>query len=130
MNVDGKTVTRMEPVTKRSAAAYESVNRKNWVDVLQNKKLQEAEDAKTKTSAPTGNHKSDDATRDTYDKQLATRKGEKDFVDMHNPETPEYADVNRVLPKTFAAFTAGVKAGGGKTNDAPGDKAMPKNDGK
>ena len=55
MNVDGKTVTRMEPVTKRSAAAYESVNRKNWVDVLQNKKLQEAEDAKTKTSAPTGN---------------------------------------------------------------------------
>ena len=130
VNVDGKTVTRMEPVTKRSAAAYESVNRKNWVDVLQNKKLQEAEDAKTKTSAPTGNHKSDDATRDTYDKQLATRKGEKDFVDMHNPETPEYADVNRVLPKTFAAFTAGVKAGGGKTNDAPGDKAMPKNDGK
>lgn len=130
VNVDGKTVTRMEPVTKRSAAAYESVNRKNWVDVLQNKKLQEAEDAKTKTSTPTGNHKSDDATRDTYDKQLATRKGEKDFVDMHNPETPEYADVNRVLPKTFAAFTAGVKAGGGKTNDAPGDKAMPKNDGK
>ena len=130
VNVDGKTVTRMEPVTKRSAAAYESVNRENWVDVLQNKKLQEAEDAKTKTSAPTGNHKSDDATRDTYDKQLATRKGEKDFVDMHNPETPEYADVNRVLPKTFAAFTAGVKAGGGKTNDAPGDKAMPKNDGK
>lgn len=130
VNVDGKTVTRMEPVTKRSAAAYESVNRKNWVDVLQNKKLQEAEDAKTKTSAPTGNHKSDDATRDTYDKQLATRKGEKDFVDMHNPETPEYADVNRVLPKTFAAFTSGVKAGGGKTNDAPGDKAMPKNDGK
>lgn len=130
VNVDGKTVTRMEPVTKRSAAAYESVNRENWVDVLQNKKLQEAEDAKTKTSAPTGNHKSDDATRDTYDKQLATRKGEKDFVDMHNPETPEYADVNRVLPKTFAAFTAGVKAGGGKTNDAPGDKTMPKNDGK
>ena len=130
VNVGGKTVTRMEPVTKRSAAAYESVNRENWVDILQNKKLQEAEDAKTKTSAPTGNHKSDDATRDTYDKQLATRKGEKDFVDMHNPETPEYADVNRVLPKTFAAFTAGVKAGGGKTNDAPGDKAMPKNDGK
>ena len=130
VSVDGKTVTRMEPVTKRTAAAYESVNRKNWVDALQNKKLQEAEDAKTKTSAPTGNHKSDDATRDTYDKQLATRKGEKDFVDMHNPETPEYADVNRVLPKTFAAFTAGVKAGGGKTNDAPGDKAMPKNDGK
>ena len=130
VNVDGKTITRMEPVTKRTAAAYESVNRENWVDVLQNKKLQEAEDAKTKTSTPTGNHKSDDATRDTYDKQLATRKGEKDFVDMHNPETPEYADVNRVLPKTFAAFTAGVKAGGGKTNDAPGDKAMPKNDGK
>ncbi len=130
VSVDGKTVTRMEPVTKRTAAAYESVNRKNWVDVLQTKKLQEAEDAKTKTSAPTGNHKSDDATRDTYDKQLATRKGEKDFVDMHNPETPEYADVNRILPKTFAAFTAGVKAGGGKTNDAPGDKAMPKNDGK
>jgi hypothetical protein len=130
VSVDGKTVTRMEPVTKRTAAAYESVNRKNWVDVLQTKKLQEAEDAKTKTSAPTGNHKSDDATRDTYDKQLATRKGEKDFVGMHNPETPEYADVNRVLPKTFAAFTAGVKAGGGKTNDAPGDKAMPKNDGK
>ena len=130
VNVDGKTVTRMEPVTKRSAAAYESVNRENWVDVLQNKKLQEAEDAKTKTSTPTGNHKSDDETRDTYDKQLATRKGEKDFVDMHNLETPEYADVNRVLPKTFAAFTAGVKAGGGKTNDAPGDKVMPKNDGK
>ena len=130
VNVDGKTITRMEPVTKRTAAAYESVNRENWVDVLQNKKLQEAEDAKTKTSTPTGNHKSDDATRDTYDKQLATRKGEKDFVDMHDVETPEYADVNRVLPKTFAAFTAGVKAGGGKTNDAPGDKAMPKNDGK
>jgi len=130
VNVDGKTVTRMEPVTKRTAAAYESVNRENWLDALQAKKLQEAEDAKTKTSTPTGNHKSDDATRDTYDKQLATRKGEKDFVDMHDVETPEYADVNRVLPKTFAAFTSGVKAGGGKTNDAPGDKTVPKNDGK
>jgi len=108
----------------------ESVNRDNWIEALQSKKLQEAEDAKTKTSAPTANHKSDDATRDTYDKQLSTRKGEKDFVDMHNPETPEFADVNRVLPKTFAAYTAGVKAGGGKTNDAPGDKTMPKNDGK
>ena len=130
VNVGGKTVTRMEPVTKRTAAAYESVNRENWLDALKNKKLQEAEDAKTKTSTPTGNHKSDDATRDTYDKQLATRKGEKDFVDMHDVETPEYADVNRVLPKTFAAFTSGVKAGGGKTNDAPGDKTVPKNDGK
>ena len=122
VNVDGKTVTRMEPVTKRTAAAYESVNRENWLDALQNKKLQEAEDAKTKMSKPTGLHHSDDATRDTYDKQLSTRKGEQDFVKMHDVETPEYADVNRVLPKTFAAFTAGVKAGGGKTNDAPGDK--------
>ena len=122
VNVDGKTITRMEPVIKRTAAAYESVNRENWLDALQNKKLQEAEDAKTKTSKPTGLHHSDDATRDTYDKQLSTRKGEQDFVKMHDVETPEYADVNRVLPKTFAAFTAGVKAGGGKTNDAPGDK--------
>lgn len=130
VNVGGKTVTRMEPVTKRTAAAYESVNRENWLDALQNKKLQEAEDAKTKTSTPTGNHKSDDASRDTWEKQLSTRKGEKDFVDMHDVETPEYADVNRVLPKTFAAFTSGVKAGGGKTNDAPGDKTVPKNDGK
>lgn len=131
VNVDGKTVTRMEPVTKRTAAAYESVNRENWLDALQNKKLQEAEDAKTKISKPTGLHHSDDATRDTFDKQLSTRKGEKDFVDAHKIETPEYADVLSVVPKTFAAFTAGVNSPKMRDNDNPqGDKKPVKNDGK
>ena len=131
VNVDGKTITRMEPVTKRTAAAYESVNRENWLDVLQNKKLQEAEDAKTKVSKPTAIHHSDDATRDTFDKQLSTRKGEKDFVDAHKIETPEYADVLAVVPKTFAAFTAGVNSPKMRNNDNPqGDKKPVKNDGK
>ena len=131
VNVDGKTVTRMEPVTKRTAAAYESVNRENWLDALQNKKLQEAEDAKTKMSKPTAIHHSDDATRDTFDKQLSTRKGEKDFVDAHKIETPEYADVLSVVPKTFAAFTAGVNSPKMRDNDNPqGDKKPVKNDGK
>ena len=131
VNVDGKTVTRMEPVTKRTAAAYESVNRENWLDALQNKKLQEAEDAKTKMSKPTGLHHSDDDTRDTFDKQLSTRKGEKDFVDAHKIETPEYADVLSVVPKTFAAFTAGVNSPKMRDNDNPqGDKKPVKNDGK
>ena len=131
VNVGGKTVTRMEPVTKRTAAAYESVNRENWLDALQNKKLQEAEDAKTKVSKPTAIHHSDDATRDTFDKQLSTRKGEKDFVDAHEIETPEYADVLAVVPKTFAAFTAGVNSPKMRNNDNPqGDKKPVKNDGK
>jgi hypothetical protein len=55
-----------------------------------------------------------DETRDTFDKQLKTRKGEKDFVDAHEVETQEDPAQEKPEP------TAGVK----KSPARPGDKTV------
>ena len=55
-------------------------------------------------AAGTAQHKPDEKTRDTWEKQLSTRKGEKDFVDQHKAETPPAADVDKVLDLDFKTF--------------------------
>jgi hypothetical protein len=72
-----------------------------------------------------------DATRDTWDKQLDTRKGEKDFVGAHEVETPEFADGVKVNNKTFADAGKSVKTAPKRPNDSSiGDKKPVENDGK
>lgn len=68
---------------------------------------------------------SDDATRDTYEKQLKTRKGEKDFVDAHKSEVG--ADAKKANDLNFATFKTMVKKSPMRSNDnASGDKSAPK----
>ena len=72
-----------------------------------------------------------DATRDTWDKQLDTRKGEKNFVDAHEVETPEFTDGVQVNNKTFADAAKSVKTAPKRPNDSSiGDKKPVENDGK
>lgn len=72
-----------------------------------------------------------DATRDTFDKQLSTRKGEKDFVNQHKVEAPEFVDAEKVNAKTFKSFTKDVNTPKKRWNDQNvGDKKPVKNDGK
>ena len=113
VNVGGKEIVRMEPVKKRVA---EGINRENWL--LKLKEKQETiitENSIAPVPKPTKDimkkspHAGGDDTRDSFAKQLSTRKGEADFVKMHEPQTPEFADTNSVIPKTFKAYTAGVK---------------------
>ena len=127
MNVGGKEVIRMEPVKKRVA---EGINKENWL--LKLKEKQETiitENAIAPVPKPTKDimkkspHAGGDDTRDTFSKQLSTRKGEEEFVKMHEPQMPEFADTNSVIPKTFKAYTAGVNGPKYRhTDNTAGDK--------
>jgi len=112
MNIGGKEVVRMEPVKKRVA---EGVTRENWLNKLKAK--QETivtENSIAPVPMPTKDivkkspHAGGEDTRDSFSKQLSTRKGEEAFVKMHEPNMPEFADAKSVIPKTFKAYTAGV----------------------
>lgn len=93
------------------------VTRSNWLEKFYEKRNGVNEDYK---QSP---HHSDDATRDTYAKQLSTRKGEEAFVKAHEIQTPEYADGPTVNMKTFKAMTAGVNGPKYRSNDnSQGDK--------
>ena len=127
MNVGGKEVIRMEPVKKRVA---EGINKENWL--LRLKEKQETvvtENAIAPVPKPTKDimkkspHAGGDDTKDTFSKQLSTRKGEEEFVKMHEPQMPEFADTNSVIPKTFKAYTAGVNGPKYRhTDNTAGDK--------
>ena len=67
----------------------------------------------------TAQHKPDEKTRDTYEKQLSTRKGEKDFVDQHKAETPEAGDEPKVDALNFQKFKSMVSK---KDNSRPADQ--------
>lgn len=69
--------------------------------------------------AATAQHKPDDKTRDTYEKQLSTRKGEKDFVDQHKVEMPKAADEPKIDALNFQTFKTMTK----KSKSRPGDNA-------
>jgi len=93
------------------------VTRSNWLEKFYEKRNSVNEDYK---QSP---HHSDDATRDTYAKQLSTRKGEEAFVKAHDIQTPEFADGPTVNMKTFKAMTAGVNGPKYRSNDnSQGDK--------
>ena len=68
---------------------------------------------------------SNDITRDSWQKQLQTRKGEADFINKHTIETPEYADGPTVNTKTFQSFLNGVKSPTTRPGDnSTGDKTV------
>jgi len=68
---------------------------------------------------------SNDITRDSWQKQLQTRKGEADFINKHTIETPEYADGPTVNTKTFQSFLNGVKGPTMRPGDnSAGDKTV------
>jgi len=56
--------------------------------------------------AATAQHKPDEKTSDTKEKQLKRSKGEKDFVDQHKAETPEAGDEPKVDAMNFQKFKA------------------------
>jgi len=94
------------------------VTRSNWVEKFYEKRDQVNEAYK---ESP---HAGGDDTRDTYAKQLSTRKGEEAFVKMHEPHTPEYADGPAVIMKTFKDMTTNVKGPKYRSNDnTQGDKS-------
>ena len=95
-----------------------SVTRSNWVEKFYEKRDQVNEAYK---QSP---HAGGDDTRDTYAKQLSTRKGEEAFVKMHEPHTPEYADGPAVVMKTFKDMTSNIKGPKYRSNDnTQGDKS-------
>jgi hypothetical protein len=59
-------------------------------------------------SKGTAQHKPDEKTRDTWEKQLSTRKGEKDFKDQHKVETPEAGDEPKIDALNFQKFKSMV----------------------
>ena len=94
------------------------VTRSNWVEKFYEKRDQVNEAYK---ESP---HAGGDDTRDTYAKQLSTRKGEEAFVKMHEPHTPEYADGPAVVMKTFKDMTSNIKGPKYRSNDnTQGDKS-------
>ena len=70
-----------------------------------------------------GKHGTDEKTKDSIDKQLATRKGEKDFVDMHKVEVA--ADGNTAAAETATNIANSVKAAPARPGDQKaGDKKI------
>lgn len=77
----------------------------------------------SKAPGATANLEPKDDTRDTHDKQLSTRKGEKDFVGQHKIDSPEFLDAEKVNMKTFKSFTKDIKVSKKRWNDQDvGDK--------
>ena len=94
-------------------------------------KAMKKEVKESKAVGATANLEPNDATRDTFEKQLSTRKGEKDFVDQHRVEAPEFVDAEKVNAKTFKSFTKDVNTAKKRWIDQNvGDKKPVKNDGK
>jgi hypothetical protein len=84
-----------------------------------------AESVEIDEAAGTAQHKPDEKTRDTWEKQLSTRKGEKDFVDQHKSETPPAADVDKVLDLDFKTFKNMTKKSPARSADqTKGDTAI------
>lgn len=71
-------------------------------------------------AAATAQHKPDEKTSDTKEKQLKRSKGEKDFVDQHKAETPEAGDEPKVDAMNFQKFKA-MTAKIGKDNSRKAD---------
>ncbi len=108
-----------------------SIKDKSTLKIVKSNKKQFIGRPLNEQSKPTANYGPKDDTRDTFDKQLATRKGEENFVDMHKIETPEYVDAYRVNNKTFKALRMSVSNPKRRWNDLDiGDKKPVPNDGK
>ena len=114
----GPRGAKMMPQLHVNKESTNMVTRSNWVEKFYEKRDQVNEAYK---ESP---HAGGDDTRDTYAKQLSTRKGEEAFVKMHEPHTPEYADGPAVVMKTFKDMTSNIKGPKYRSNDnTQGDKS-------
>ena len=135
---DGNKVVAMASDEKGARQSVNSAERppmsikdKSTLKVVKSNEKQFIGRPLNEQSKPTANYGPKDDTRDTFDKQLATRKGEENFVDMHKIETPEYADAYSVNDKTFKALRMSVSNPKRRWNDLDiGDKKPVPNDGK
>jgi hypothetical protein len=87
----GKVLKRIKGVS----TAADKLTGKAKVPAKESVEIDEAATAQTKP---------DEKTRDTYEKQLSTRKGEKDFVDQHKSEVPATADEPKIDAINFKTF--------------------------
>tara|TARA_B100001939_G_scaffold159550_1_gene137786 strand:+ start:190 stop:963 length:774 start_codon:yes stop_codon:yes gene_type:complete len=96
-NKDGEEVAKFD--NEEEANAYA---RKNHDALMGKKEMDEA-------AAPgsTAQHGPDADTTDSYNKQLATRRGEKEFVDMHNMEVG--MDIEKVTDQNKESMEKALK---------------------
>ena len=76
-------------------------------------------------AAPTAQHKPTPETSDTWDKQLATRKGEKDFIDQHTMDVALDAEKIYQQNKYEALSQTPARRGDQKVGDKNPVKANP-----
>lgn len=135
INNDGKTDSTDKYLHTRRKAISKNVKNKGETATM-NPKLNDKTTSENKTTNESrirkslksvletkqAKHGPSDETRDTFEKQLSTRKGEKDFVDAHKTsEVP--VDGNVAAKQTADAIANSVKAAPGRTNDQKtGDK--------
>ena len=102
---DGKVVAKFEDEKEANAYAV-----KNHDALMGRDKMDEA-------AAPgsTAQHGPDAATTDSYDKQLATRGGEKEFADKHTTEVAY--DAEELYKKNQEEATAALKRTPGRLGD-------------
>lgn len=68
-----------------------------------------------KAPGATAQHGVDANTQDTFEKQLSTRKGEKDFVDQHSMEVG--MDIEKITAENKKSIEAGLKASPARMGD-------------
>jgi hypothetical protein len=68
-----------------------------------------------KAPGATAQHGVDANTQDTFEKQLSTRKGEKDFVDQHSMEVG--MDIEKITAENKKSIEAGLKASHARMGD-------------
>ena len=68
-----------------------------------------------KAPGATAQHGPDANTQDTFEKQLSTRKGEKDFVDQHSMEVG--MDIEKITAENKKSIEAGLKASPARMGD-------------
>ena len=104
-NMDNKKVAEFK--TKEEAEEYAIKNH----DALMGKKKMD-EDA---AAGATAQHGPDPATTDSYDRQLATRGGEKEFVNMHSVEIG--LDAEKIYKQNQQEAERAVKQGAPRLGD-------------
>ena len=134
INNDGKTDStdqylhkRRKAISKNAKNKGETANMNPKLSNNENKSTNESgirKSLKSVLEAKEAKHGHDDETRDSFEKQLATRKGEKEFVDAHKTsEVP--VDGNVAAKQTADAIANSAKPAAGRTNDQKtGDKKI------
>lgn len=102
---------------KGGPGGLKGLNKSAQKDVKKALSKESFEIDEAKKAKPTAMHHSNDETRDTWEKQLSTRKGEKDFVDQHKSEVPVVADEPKIDAINFKTFKAMTKKSPARSAD-------------